>query len=239
MLNVYKISVLIACIMTIPFWSECQISENVPSRSSGIKTYQKGTQTLDLGVGFINANSTAVNIIGVGQAFTAQPSPSLNIQYEYALHDVIGVGVYMDYYRVNADVDIPPLQSILDDPICAAACALGISTADCNCDGVEYEDRVNVYTIAGRLAYHKRILNDLDTYSTIIAGYSFNRRQSVDEILVQQVLREADISDNLPTFIYKASVGARYYLNNNWGIYGEFGWSNTHLVRLGCTYRIF
>lgn len=226
----------VLCVILIA--SSFCFGQDIDSQTLEFKKYIKGTHTFDLGIGLLNATGTAVNVAGIGNNFTAQPSPSINLQYEYAIDQTIGIGAYFDYYRVNSDIEIPPLDDIANDPVCAVTCALGINTADCNCSGYDYTDRVNVFTIAGRLAYHTRILEGLDTYTSIIAGYSFNRRQSAEEILVQQVLRETDVADNLPTFIYKVSAGGKYYINNKWGIYGEFGWANTHLIRLGITHRL-
>jgi len=42
----------------------------------------------------------------------------------------------------------------------------------------------------------------------------------------------------VPKIVYYASAGVRYYLTPNWGIYGEFGYSNVHLLHLGTTYRL-
>lgn len=81
------------------------------------------------------------------------------------------------------------------------------------------------------------LLPKLDTYTNITAGYSFNRRKTISEEVIGLALDQISPNTNVPTFIYYVSAGARYFFTPNIAAFGEFGYSNVHLLHIGASYR--
>lgn len=196
----------------------------------------------NIGIGLLNLEEFSLSLVGASGA--GKPSPSINLSYDYALTRDFGVGLMMKYYRVDANeelnININDLEEFLGDPECLAECLLGISLGGtCDCDvNANVKQRTNVFTIAGKFSYHLMKFEKLNTYSTLYLGYSINRHKTVVEQSLESLLQESDVSNNYPTFIYFISAGARYYVNPKIGIFGEFGYGNTHLLQLGMTYRM-
>lgn len=224
-------------VLLFQFSLSAQITLPTAQMSDSTKFHLKGSHNFNFGLGLFNPTATSFRILGFNTDFSGNPSPAINFAYEYGLTEGIGIGLYADYYRVNGEYNIPTNIDPLDDPLCYAQCLTGI-VINCDCGSQKVNDRRNVFTIAGRLAYHRALIKDVDIYTSIIAGYSFNRRKKLEEVLLEEILKNTNISDNLPTFIYKVNGGARYFFSPGWAIFGELGWSNTHILRIGTTYRI-
>jgi len=216
----------------------------------------KGTHQVNLSLGILNTTNFAFDVFaGTG---AGDPTPSANLEYMYGLSNSFGIGVHFNYYRVDAQQVLILSQLVdnfFDDPDCAASCAAELIDPDsllgdllgglfgnndnCNCTAGSKE-RVNVFTFAVKGAAHIKRFKNIDTYSSFIAGYSINRRQTITEQILTTALNEANRTLDetpIPTFIYAASIGARYYLSPKIAIYGEYGLGNVHTLRLGATYR--
>lgn len=204
---------------------------------------EKGDHLVNLGVSFLSNPSDFALDLFTGGTGSGDPSPGINLHYEYSITNNISLGGMFGYYRVNAqqDLSIEDISDLLDDPECAIQCLLPINIgSSCDCDAPTIKERVNVYTIAGKLVYHRQlaIIPELDFYTSITAGYSFNRRKTVIERLGDIALDELTTKGiDVPTFVYYVSVGGRYFINENWAIFGEGGYSNVHLAQAGVTYR--
>jgi len=192
---------------------------------------------LNVGVGFLTTQSFALDLIG-GSSGQGKPSPALNLQAEYGVNKQLSLAAFFSYYRVDAEQELSAdlLEDIIDDPICAAKCALGIDTEGCFCDGGTVKERNNVYTIGGKIAYHRRWIENVDTYISGYLGYSINKRKTLTESVLDQVLDQT-VQTEIPEFVYYVNFGIRYYFTPNIGIYGEGGYSNVHLLQLGASYR--
>ncbi len=203
--------------------------------------HQKGQQSLSLG-GAIASNPTQFNFSLInGGTGSGNPSPAIELNYEYGITRQFGIGAFVSYYRVDAQQDLS-LDDIfgsdlLDDPVCLAECLLGLPIGGCDCQTGSIKERTNVFTLAGKLTYHFQMLDKLDTYTAFTAGYSFNRRKTITEDVAQGILNEIGLETEVPTIIYYAAGGAKYYFKENWAAYGEVGFSNVHLIRLGITKR--
>ena len=204
---------------------------------------EKGDHLLNLGVSFLpNPGDFALDLFTGGNG-SGNPSPGVNLHYEYSITDNISLGGLLGYYRVDAqqDLSLSDIEDLLDDPECAIQCLLPISIgSNCDCDAPTIKEQVNVLTIAGKLIYHRRlaIIPELDFYTSITAGYSFNRRKTIVERLGDIALDELTTSEvNVPTFVYYVSVGGRYFFSEKFAIFGEGGYSNVHLAQAGLTYR--
>jgi hypothetical protein len=235
----YKSTSLILLFLTFSLASICQITLPKAQMSDSTKFHLKKSHNFNLGLGLFNGLSSTFNLLGINENISGNPSPAIHFQYEYGLSEQLGIGVYADYYKVDAEFNLPSNIDPLDDPLCYAQCLTGINITGCDCGNQKINTRRNVFTLAGRLAYHRALLKDVDVYTSIIAGYSFNRRKKIEEVLLEELLNSANVTNNIPTFIYKVSAGARYFFSPELGAYGELGWSNTHILRLGMTYRIY
>jgi len=204
---------------------------------------EKGDHLLNLGVSFLpNPTDFALDLF-TGGTGSGDPSPGINLHYEYSITNNISLGGLFGYYRVDAqqDLTLDDISELLDDPECAIQCLLPIGIgANCNCDAPTIKEKVNVYTLAGKLVYHRQlaIIPELDFYTSFTAGYSFNRRKTIVERLGDIALDElTSEAVNVPTFVYYVTVGGRYFISENFAVFGEGGYSNVHLVQLGLTYR--
>lgn len=234
------VPLLLLLLATVEVYS--QHSQSYGFDQDSISYHTRGDKNLNIGIGLINATDFAFNLIGGGSG-SGNPSPSLNLSYEYGLSRMISVGAFFNYYKVDAqnDFTLEDINVILDDPLCALACNSPIpipGTENCLCDGGSITERNNVFTFGGKLSYHRYVLEGLDTYASTYLGYSFNRRNTITESALSAVLNEIDSEVTVPKIVYYASAGVRYFITPQIGLYGEFGYGNTHLLQIGATYRI-
>jgi len=147
---------------------------------------EKGDHLLNLGVSFLpNPTDFALDLF-TGGTGSGDPSPGINLHYEYSITNNISLGGFFGYYRVNAqqDLSLDDISELFEDPECAIQCLLPINIgSSCNCDAPTIREKVNVYTLAGKLVYHRQLvfIPELDFYTSITAGYSFNRRKTIVE----------------------------------------------------------
>ncbi len=206
-----------------------------------IAYHSAGDQNINIGIGLINPSDFAFNLVGGGSG-SGNPSPSINLSYEYGLTQAISIGAFFNYYRVDAqnDYTIDDINDIINDPICALQCNTPFPIPggeDCICEGGSFTERNNVYTLGGKLSYHLYKLEKLDTYASTYFGYSFNRRKTISENAINSLLNGFESEVNIPSIVYYISAGARYFITPQIGLFGEFGYGNTHLLQLGTTYR--
>jgi len=206
------------------------------------------THYLNFSVGFFNPVDFAFSLANVKNA-NGNPSPSFNLDYNYAMNSSISIGAFANYYRVNAQYspNISELETVLNQGL---ACTEDIDDITdifdvIGCIGgqidneLTIEERLNVFTFGGKLSAHKRLLPKIDTYAATYLGISFNHRENIVEKALEEFAGDllSRSSVEIPKFMYFVNAGARYYLNQNIGIYGEFGYGNIHLARVGLTYR--
>lgn len=194
---------------------------------------------INLSVGTLNTTNFAFSIFGGTGA--GAPTPSANLEYMYALSKAFGIGVHFNFYRVDAQENINLTQiseDLFEDPLCFLACQTGLNLGSgCNCSS-SVQERAEVYTFALKGAYHIKRFKHIDTYTSFIAGYSFNRRKTITEQLLGSLLDEVNIDVSIPSFVYAGSIGARYYFSPSIALYAEYGAGNVHTLRIGGTYRI-
>lgn len=201
------------------------------------KVINKGDHLVSLSTGIFNPEAFTFDILGFSGS--GDPSPSLNLHYQYSLSDRVALGAYGSFYRVDASYvnSIENLLSdfssdLLGDVIGGLACTLlG------NCADVEATERVSVFTAGGSLTYHTQWIDKVDTYATTYLGYSFNRRKSFTAELLDLVVDQTGLGVKIPNVVYYTGVGARYFVSPNFAIYGEAGYGNSHLFNLGLSYK--
>lgn len=205
----------------------------------------RNTHFLNVSVGFFNPAKFTFSLANI-ERVNGNPSSSINIDYNYALSSTMSIGAFANYYRVNAQYtpSFAELETVLNQSFeCVEDSTdfFGILTCVTNQfnNNTTINERINVFTVGGKLSYHKRVLPKLDTYASTYLGYSFNKRANFVEAALEEytgeLLGKSDV--NIPTFVYYINAGARYYINAKIGIYGEFGYGNIHLGKLGATYR--
>jgi len=222
---------------------------NSPADTVYNKHYNnRNTHYVNLSMGFFNPVDFAFSLANVNSV-SGSPSPSLNLDYNYSINSNISVGVFTNFYRVNAQYTpkLKELEKILDESLVCTDEIDGIGdildAVSCISDQVNeeitIEERLNVFALGGKASVHKRLIPKLDTYAATYLGFSFNNRESIVESVLEEYT--ADLlersSVEVPKFMYYINAGARYYLSSNLGIYGEFGYGNIHLAKLGFTYR--
>lgn len=203
--------------------------------------FLKGDQAINLNVGFLSAsdyNFTLFQASGAGN-----PSPSVQLSYEYGLTDELSIAGFTSYYSVEAStsfsvedladqlsgIDINDLGSL----VTSLECILNPSSC-----GTTVSERVNVYTFGGKLRYSRSYMDKLETYATTYLGYSINRRETITEQALDTAIDQLGLNTEVPSFIYYGGVGGRYFVTENIGLYGEFGYGNVNLLKLGVSYRL-
>jgi len=195
-------------------------------------------QLISISAGFINPESFTFDILGFSGG--GNPTPSINLHYEYSLTRDIALGAYTSFYRVNANasnslqdvansIDSGDLDMILSDLGCLI---LG------NCAEATISERINVFSIGGKFTYHRNIFTELDTYFSTYVGYAVNRRKTITENLLDLLSDEVGLGINVPRVVYFTSVGLRYFAKENIGIFGEVGYGNSHIINLGVSYKL-
>ncbi len=209
--------------------------------------HNQGDVNTHLGFSFLKASSFNFSVLEA--TGSGNPSPAINLSMDYGLTKEIGLGLFASFYRVEGQTEInfdnnPELfEDLFDDPLCYIACLTGIGTSNCDCEAITgasetVTTRVNVFTIGGKLSYHVLKFEKLDTYGNTYLGYSFNRRKTITESAIDQLLDQANSDNDVPSIVYFASAGMRYFITPQWALYGEFGYGNVHLMQLGLTYRL-
>jgi len=189
-------------------------------------------------IGFINPESFTFDILGFSGG--GNPTPSINLHYEYSLTNDIALGAYTSFYRVNANA----ANSIQDvaDAIGTGDLDMILSDLGClilgSCADATITERINVFSIGGKMSYHRNIFTELDTYFSTYVGYAVNRRKTITENLLDLVSEEVGLGISVPRVVYFTSIGARYFANENIGIYGEVGYGNSHILNIGVSYRL-
>lgn len=233
-----KIAIVI--LVALPFFGFTQYKE--PDSTS---YHIQSSHQFNLGVGLLNTEDFALSLFGGSSA--GDPSPSLVAEYLYGLTDRIAIGAHTSFYRVNAQqaFNLDDIGDITDDPACAIACLTGIDLGgDCDCTGAgmgnqEADIRVSSLTLGVKGVLHFFRFKGIDTYTSFVVGYSFNKQKSLTANLLDSVLEQANLDQSVPSVVYAGSAGLRYYIDPKWGIYGEYGIANVHTLKLGLTYRIY
>ena len=147
----------------------------------------------------------------------------------------LGIGLHLGYYSAKmpsvtsltiSDIDLTDFNSIL----CST---LGVSCPDTTYTSSLSYDRIHAVTIGGRFAYHKRVIENLDLYASTVLGYSILKKKTIGD---PNAVSE-NLAGQLPTFVYFAGAGARYYITPKIAIYGEVGYGAITVVNAGVTYR--
>jgi len=209
----------------------------------------QGEHQINANIGILNTTDFAFSLFG--QSGSGDPSPSLNLSYDYALNNEIRIGAFTSFYRVDGT------QSSTLDLVSDGLSGLGVNigsllsgfgvddilceTLGINCPQditTEIQERVSVFSIGGKLMYARPLVDKFDTYVSTYLGFSFNNRETITEEALNTASEQLGLGIEVPDLIYFGAVGARYYLTPQIGIYGEFGQGNVHTVKLGLSFKL-
>jgi len=200
------------------------------------KYHLQGSHSFNVGVGFpnlINSGFTVVNQLGID--LNGGASPVYTVKYEYGLTSEIGVGAHLGYFTAKT-------PSFSEGTVTTIVGQLGGDLGLCGilfeCDTMFSEggyDKYTVYTPGVRLAYHRQVVENLDTYGSVVLGYNVirSKRSGSDALDLTQ------FTNQIPTFAYFTSAGVRYYFSQQWAAYGEVGYGTMTIVNVGLTYRMW
>jgi len=96
MLKIYRLIVVVNLLL-ITTAGICQTVDVPPY-------FLKGDQAVNLNVGFINASDLSFSLFEASGA--GDPSPSVQLSYEYGVSDRISIAGFASYYRVDASTEI-------------------------------------------------------------------------------------------------------------------------------------
>lgn len=189
-------------------------------------------------VGFMNPESFTFDILSFSGG--GNPTPSINIHYEYSITTDVALGVYSSFYSVNSDaassiqdvantIDNGNLDMVLSDLGCLI---LG------SCGDASVKETINVFTFGGKFNYHRNIFTALDTYLSAYVGYAFNRRKTNSNKLLNFFQDDSGLGINVPRIIYFTSIGIRYFFKERIGIYSEVGYGNSHILNIGISLKL-
>jgi len=222
----------------------CSIFAQSELTTPNYTSFNKGDQALNLSLGFLNAEEFTFGLFEANGS--GEPSISLNLNYEYGLTDKISIAGFADYYRVEAsaplnitniadqvsNIEIDDLGSIFNSIECL------INPSACADETTLITERVNVFTLGGKLRYQRSFIPEIDTYGSTYLGYSFNRRKTITEQALDAASDELGLGVEIPKVVYYASVGARYFITEKFALFGEYGVGNVHLLKLGLTAKL-
>jgi len=201
-------------------------------------TYYQGSKKISIGAGFPNVSHEAIeiagNILGTN-ADNGTSTPMFMGMFEYGLTENISLGAYGGYFKSESAAISAGSQLI------SLFTGGGQNLADIG--SAEF----SVISIGGKLGVHYPLINKLDTYVSTYAGYNIvnddinvnapSTGSSIGDAAVRLLINEGIGNLNYPTFTYEANAGAKYYFNENIGIYGEAG-IGRFLVNAGLTVNL-
>jgi len=215
-------------------------TEELP-RPIGTYYVLQGDQALNISVGLLNMNDFTFSLFQANGK--GNPSPSFNLSYEYGLLKNIRIAGFTSFYRVESSNSYS-INSLVDQISSIDINDFGSAVNQIQCIlnpescKTSVKERVSVFTIGGKLSLHKPFVEGIDTYASTYLGYSFNRRKTVTEQALDVAVEQLGLNTDIPTIVYYASAGARYFITPKIGIFGEYGLGNVHLLKLGATYKL-
>ncbi|MBC8045608.1 MAG: outer membrane beta-barrel protein [Fimbriimonadaceae bacterium] len=173
--------------------------------SISAQVFNEGQMSGSIGYGFPNFTRTLFNLAdGVSDLESHVYGPMYG-KFEYAVNDVIGFGVNVAYTYGNASYE----------------------TTNEDLDSIIYNTSFiyQSYSVLGRLNFHFGDADKVDPYAGIGMGYrNSNYKYKSDD----PNFDEADVNSFLH-FGVDLTLGARFYLTDNIGIYGEVGLAKSPL----------
>lgn len=235
------ITLLLSCVAALSF---AQQIEKPP-------VYSEGDHHFQLGLGYPNLAGIAVTSLNALSQYTnteepGKSIPQITFSYDYAIDQKLSLGAYIgfsqattpkfsagnvlknDYDDYLRGIDV---QGFLNQYFNGAS---DIGNFDITED-IQY--RLRSFSFGGRGLTHFHRSEKVDLYGRGSIGFSINK---VKNIAAGGDGSTLDVSATIP--VPKISLGGhfglRYFFNENWGAYGEVGYSTTDILQVGASYRI-
>lgn len=180
--------------------------------TANAQAFGEGTMVFSVGYGFPNLNKSIFNAYNIEDNFTVKGMGPLHAKFEYGISEKIGIGLSMNH--VSASVGFDDFDDI---------------------DQKTYNYKLawNNTKINARLNFHFANTDKLDVYWGFGFGYGFGS--------YKWTTTDPDFNDNkLEVLIpigFESTIGARYYVTDNIGIYSEVGFAKS-IVQFGLAVRI-
>ena len=228
---------LIAFCLIFPF---ALFAQEINTAELDYKYHLQGSHSFNIGVGFpnkINSGFTIADQLGID--LNGGASPVYTVKYEYGLTPEIGVGAHLGYFTAKTPSFSEGTVTTIVDQLGGIVGDLGLCGLLFECDTITESrdggyDKYTVVTPGVRLAYHRRVLENFDTYGSVVLGYNVIRSNRTGS----DSLDLTEYTSQIPTFAYFTSAGARYYFSPKWAAYGEVGYGTMTVVNVGLTYRL-
>jgi len=202
--------------------------------------FLKNDKAINLSIEFINRFDFSLNQIGINLSAHA---PAIQLEYEYGIEDELSLAGLFYYNNLTVEIpfyftDIINLNSNSNTEVLESL----VSSQNCQIDpdncSASIKKRVIVYTIGGKLKYHKSVIKNLDTYASINFGYSIIKRKTTIDPLIKDFISEEVVDIKVNRFTYFIGSGVRYFFISNLGIWGEFGFGNIYRLNIGLSYKL-
>jgi hypothetical protein len=151
-----------------------------------------------------------------------------------------GIGVSSPYYYSNTESTMPPLSLSLDYAIKDKIGIGGIVGITASKYAIldnkgEYLAKQSYRLVGGRATYHFWSKEHFDVYLGAMMGYVFtnwNVKLKSNYYAFNEINRPGH-----QNFVLAGFVGLNYSVNNNWGVFGEVGYSLSYVTG-GAYWRI-
>lgn len=215
-------------------------SQEKTADDTDYKYHLQGSHSFNIGLGFPNKINSGFEIADqLGIDLNGGASPVYTVRYEYGLTPEIGVGAHLGYFTAKTPRFEEATVTTIVDQLGGIVGDLGLCGLLFECDTITESreggyDKYTVVTPGVRLAYHQRVMENLDTYGSVVLGYNIIRSQRNGS----NSLDLTQFTNKIPTFAYFTSAGVRYYFSPQWAAYGEVGYGTMTSVNVGLTYRL-
>lgn len=227
---------LAACCFT--FDLNAQINEEIPEDEL-YKYHVQGSHSFNIGVGvpnLVSSSFTTADLLGFENDGGA--TPIFTVKYEYGITEDIGAGIHLGYFSAKTPKLSDGTVTTVVDQFGSVIEDFGLCGLINICDTITTTqeggyDRYNVYTPGIRVAYHRKVMEQLDIYGSVVGGYNVIKKKRTGS-------SDADLNlfGNIPTFAYFTAAGARYFFSPKVAVYGEVGYGTLSVVNFGLTYRM-
>lgn len=205
--------------------------------------YNEGDHLFNADIGYPNLAGIAVSTINSLSHYSnaieqGRSIPQMTFSYGYAIDRKLSLGLYLSFSQASTpefSVGNVLRNDYLDIDYFLEKYLGGASDAgnfDIN-QSVQY--RVSSFSFGGRGLTHFHRSEKIDLYGRGSIGFSINKVKNISSGAEGSTL---NVSIPLPEISLGGHFGMRYFFNDNWGAYGEIGYSTTDIIQVGASYRI-
>ena len=212
--------------------------------------YNVGDHHFQLGLGYPNLAGIAVTALNQLQDYTkaAEPGgsiPQITFSYDYGLDNRLSLGLFAGISQATTPLFSP--SNILSDDYDDYLKGINVpdflqryfdgssEIGDFLNQDIQY--RLTSFSFGGRGITHLHRSETVDMYARGQIGFSINKIKNIASDNEGATLDRVS-SVPVPKISLGGHFGLRYYFNDNWGAYGEVGYSTTDIIQAGISYRI-